>query len=175
VLTKFTAGLACAALAATGAAQPVTLKYSAWRPAAYSMSAIGIGTWAKDVEAASQGNVKIEFPPNGIRANAIAPGAVETPMLGPLIANPHLHRDFLASIPLGRLGQPSDIAAMARFLISDEAERITSGLFVVDGELTDYLKSRIASFKVPREVFLVDALPKTPSGKVMKQKLRERL
>jgi len=83
-----------------------------------------------------------------IRVNAIAPGSVETPMLDVFFARPDDPRgltreDARASIklreqsyPLGRIGQPEDIANAALFLLSSEASFITGTTLVVDGGIT---------------------------------------
>lgn len=72
----------------------------------------------------------------GIRVNAICPGPTQTPMAAGLIQD---HADFelrRLHIPMGRMGEPYEIAAMAAFLASDEASYITGQAFPVDGGLT---------------------------------------
>ena len=74
-----------------------------------------------------------EMAPYGITANAIAPGIIETDMTADM---PEARRKtMLDRIPLGRLGQPADVAAMAAFLASDAARYITGQVFCVDGGL----------------------------------------
>jgi NAD(P)-dependent dehydrogenase (short-subunit alcohol dehydrogenase family) len=83
-----------------------------------------------------------ELGPRGIRVNAIAPGSVDTPMRRQSVAAlPQEHQIELQkyverSYPLGRIGQPSDLAGMAVFLASDEAAWVTGGIFAIDGGLT---------------------------------------
>jgi NAD(P)-dependent dehydrogenase (short-subunit alcohol dehydrogenase family) len=77
-----------------------------------------------------------ELGPEGIRVNAICPGAVDTPLLAPLLEMPGARDRLEAATPLGRLAQPEDIAAVARFLLSDEAAYITGASLVVDGGMT---------------------------------------
>jgi NAD(P)-dependent dehydrogenase (short-subunit alcohol dehydrogenase family) len=72
----------------------------------------------------------------GIRANAICPGFVETPMFLPAVSTPERRSAFEDRIPLGRLGRPEDIAHTVRFLLSTDAAYITAAEIVVDGGVT---------------------------------------
>jgi NAD(P)-dependent dehydrogenase (short-subunit alcohol dehydrogenase family) len=74
--------------------------------------------------------------PDGIRVNSICPGAVETPLLAPLLEMPGAREDLIARTPLGRLALPADIASVVRFLLSDDAAYITGASLVVDGGMT---------------------------------------
>jgi NAD(P)-dependent dehydrogenase (short-subunit alcohol dehydrogenase family) len=75
--------------------------------------------------------------PRGIRANAICPGFIETPMFLPSLEHqPGARETFENRIPLRRLGRPEDIARTARFLLSDDAAYITAAEIVVDGGVT---------------------------------------
>ena len=74
--------------------------------------------------------------PDGIRVNAICPGAVDTPLLAPLLERPGARESLVTRTPLGRLAQPEDIASVARFLLSDEAAYISGTSLVVDGGMT---------------------------------------
>jgi len=74
--------------------------------------------------------------PDGIRANVVCPGYIETPMLAPTISTPEARASFVRKVPLGRLGQPGDIACAVRFLLSDEASYINGSVVVVDGGVT---------------------------------------
>lgn len=78
----------------------------------------------------------IELAPHGIRVNAIAPGAIETDINESLLKNPDLLKMVLSKIPLGRLGKPEDVAAMAAFLASSDADYVTGATIYVDGGLT---------------------------------------
>jgi NAD(P)-dependent dehydrogenase (short-subunit alcohol dehydrogenase family) len=74
--------------------------------------------------------------PEGIRVNAVCPGAVETPLLAPLLELPGARENITTHTPLGRLAQPEDVASVVRFLLSDEAAYITGTSIVVDGGMT---------------------------------------
>ena len=81
-------------------------------------------------------SIAAELAPDGIRANAIAPVAGDTPMLAELMGGQVTNEGyakFVASVPLGRLSQPTDIANAALFLASDEATLITGVCLEVDG------------------------------------------
>jgi 3(or 17)beta-hydroxysteroid dehydrogenase len=77
---------------------------------------------------------------NGVRCNSIHPVYTETPMVEEMLASsrdPEKMRDAMAAmIPLGRLGTPAELAAMAVYLVSDEARFVTGAEFVFDGGYT---------------------------------------
>jgi len=72
-----------------------------------------------------------ELGPRGIRINNVMPGAVETPILQNV--SPEWKDQMIASIPLGRIAEPNDIAAVVAFLVSDEAAMITGADIVANG------------------------------------------
>jgi 3-oxoacyl-[acyl-carrier protein] reductase len=74
-----------------------------------------------------------ELAPHGVTVNAIAPAAVRTPVLDAL--PPARVAALAATIPVGRVGSPEDVAAIAAFLASDEAGYITGATFDVNGGL----------------------------------------
>jgi glucose 1-dehydrogenase len=80
-------------------------------------------------------NLAIELGSCGITVNNIAPGAIETPINKALMADPKLLGAVLQNIPLGRIGQPADVGAVAAFLASPGADYITGTTIVVDGGL----------------------------------------
>jgi NAD(P)-dependent dehydrogenase (short-subunit alcohol dehydrogenase family) len=80
--------------------------------------------------------IAVEFARKGIRANALCPGPIETPLLAELMSDPVRRERRLVHIPVGRLGQPEEIARAALFLASDESSYITGATFVVDGGIT---------------------------------------
>jgi meso-butanediol dehydrogenase/(S,S)-butanediol dehydrogenase/diacetyl reductase len=73
----------------------------------------------------------------GIRVNAICPGAIDTPLLRQMLtALPAMEGAYNEAIPLGRLGRPEEIADLAVFLASPRASYITGAALVIDGGLT---------------------------------------
>ena len=81
-------------------------------------------------------NLSIELAPHGITVNNIAPGAIETPINTALLNDPVKLKGLLENIPLGRLGQVSDVAGVAAFLASADSDYITGATIVIDGGLT---------------------------------------
>jgi glucose 1-dehydrogenase len=81
-------------------------------------------------------NLSIELAPYGITVNNIAPGAIETPINTALLNDPPKLKALLDNIPLARLGQVSDVAGVAAFLASSDADYITGATIVIDGGLT---------------------------------------
>lgn len=77
----------------------------------------------------------VELAPFGVRVNAIAPVAGETPLLASFMGEdtPEMRAKFLASIPLGRFSTPEDMGNAAAFLCSPEASMITGVVMEVDG------------------------------------------
>lgn len=80
-------------------------------------------------------NLSVELAPLGITINNVAPGAIETPINTKLINDPQKLGALLKNIPLGRLGQPKDIASIVAFLASSESDYVTGTTFFVDGGL----------------------------------------
>ena len=84
--------------------------------------------------------IAADYVRRGVRCNAIAPGTVESPSLDERIAafdDPEAaRREFIARQPMGRLGRPEEIAAIAIYLASDESVYATGQVFIVDGGLT---------------------------------------
>jgi NAD(P)-dependent dehydrogenase (short-subunit alcohol dehydrogenase family) len=80
----------------------------------------------------------IELSPQGVRVNAIAPGMIATAINADARQNPDYMANFAQRIPLGRLGEPADIAGPAVFLASDLARYITGVTLPVDGGFLAY-------------------------------------
>jgi NAD(P)-dependent dehydrogenase (short-subunit alcohol dehydrogenase family) len=75
----------------------------------------------------------IELAPHKINVNAVCPGFIRTRMSEDLIAQPVFAADYLKKIPLGRFGEPEDVAGAFVFLASDDSRYITGTTLVVDG------------------------------------------
>jgi len=71
------------------------------------------------------------FAPHKVRINCIAPGLIETEMAG--VLPPERRQEVIAATPMGRLGQPEEIASVARFLLSDESSFMTGQTIVASG------------------------------------------
>ncbi len=79
----------------------------------------------------------IEFARRGVRVNALCPGPVNTPLLQELFAkDPEKAARRLVHIPMGRFGEPEEIARAALFLASDDSSYVTASTFLVDGGLS---------------------------------------
>jgi NAD(P)-dependent dehydrogenase (short-subunit alcohol dehydrogenase family) len=96
---------------------------------AYSVSKAGVVGLTK--------SLAIDFVKEGIRCNCICPATVDTPSLRGRIASApdpeEARRAFIARQPMGRIGRPEEIAALALFLASDEAKYMTGQAITVDG------------------------------------------
>ena len=77
-----------------------------------------------------------ELGPFGVRVNAIAPGVVETPLTGPIQANPDWYDAYAAKSALQRWAKPEEIAGPAVFLASDTSSFVTGTVLFVDGVWT---------------------------------------
>lgn len=80
-------------------------------------------------------NLSLELAPLGITINNIAPGAIRTPMNSALLADPGRLDRLIRNIPLARMGAPEDVAGVAAFLASADADYITGTTIRVDGGL----------------------------------------
>ncbi|MEV1243065.1 SDR family oxidoreductase [Nonomuraea sp. NPDC049750] len=75
----------------------------------------------------------VELAGSGIRVNVIGPGIVATPMSQATIDDPQRAPRILERVPIGRFAEPAEVAAVARFLLSDAASYITGTFLPVDG------------------------------------------
>jgi NAD(P)-dependent dehydrogenase (short-subunit alcohol dehydrogenase family) len=79
----------------------------------------------------------VEFADRAVRVNALCPGPVNTPLLEELFAkDPDMASKRLVHIPMGRFGEPEEIAGAALFLASDDSSFVTATTFLVDGGLS---------------------------------------
>ena len=96
--------------------------------AAYAASKAGINGLTK--------STAVELAPNSIRVNAVAPGPVVSDMTAKARADEKRYNSLLADIPMGRFGQPEEIATIINFLLSEASSFITGQVIVADGGFT---------------------------------------
>lgn len=92
---------------------------------AYNVSKAGVSAFTRCLAS--------EWGPFNINVNAIAPGLTNTVMIKPLITDPKMMKDKLEKTPLGRLGEPREVALLALFLASSASNFITGQIFTIDG------------------------------------------
>jgi NAD(P)-dependent dehydrogenase (short-subunit alcohol dehydrogenase family) len=80
--------------------------------------------------------VAVEYARRGIRANALCPGPVNTPLLQSLLAKPAARARRLVHVPMGRLAEADEVARAALFLASDDSSYVNGATFLVDGAIT---------------------------------------
>ena len=78
----------------------------------------------------------MRYARDGIRINAIAPGAIHTPMNANFKDDPSIEAAMAKFIPVGRVGEPEEMAAVFAFLASDDASYIHGQTIVADGGLS---------------------------------------
>jgi NAD(P)-dependent dehydrogenase (short-subunit alcohol dehydrogenase family) len=78
----------------------------------------------------------VEYAPYGIRVNALAPGFIETALTERVLRNPMINKALIDQTPLRRFGSPEDVANVALFLASDEAQFVTGAEIAVDGGMS---------------------------------------
>ncbi len=81
-------------------------------------------------------NLAVEYGPHNVRVNCIAPGLVRTDFARALWENPEIYQRTVSVSPLGRIGEPHEIAGAAVFLASDAARFMTGQTMVIDGGVT---------------------------------------
>jgi NAD(P)-dependent dehydrogenase (short-subunit alcohol dehydrogenase family) len=106
----------------------VALMGAATAQVAYTASKGGVLSMTREIA--------VEYARRGIRANALCPGPIETPMLAELMADPQRRARRMIHIPMGRLGSASELALAALFLASEESSFMTGAALVVDGGIT---------------------------------------
>lgn len=98
------------------------------RITAYSTSKGGIFALTRAMAA--------DYGSDNIRVNAIVPGTMNTPMNKDYLGDPDTRAHAIAAAPLGRVGEPEDIAGLSVFLASDESAYCTGGIYMADGGMT---------------------------------------
>lgn len=90
-------------------------------------------------------NLAVEWAPDGIRVNAVAPGMIRTPLTAKIYEKPGLEEARAARVPLGRVGVPEDVAGIVAFLASDQAAYMTGQTLLADGGVRDTGLSHLPS------------------------------
>lgn len=80
-------------------------------------------------------NLALELAPYGIRVINVAPGAIATPINKQTLENPEKKTSLMKEIPIGRIGEPEEVAMLVYFLASDDASYITGTTIFIDGGL----------------------------------------
>jgi NAD(P)-dependent dehydrogenase (short-subunit alcohol dehydrogenase family) len=106
----------------------VALMGAATAQIAYTASKGGVLSMTREIA--------VEYARRGIRANALCPGPIETPLLQELLSDPARRARRMVHIPMGRLGRAEELAKAALFLASDDASFMTGAALVVDGGIT---------------------------------------
>jgi NAD(P)-dependent dehydrogenase (short-subunit alcohol dehydrogenase family) len=101
--------------------------------AAASPNAMGAYGPSKAAILALTRQIAVEWGPRGLRANAVSPGLVRTPMSEPFYANPENHAQRTAKVASRRIGVPADVASVIGFLASDAAAYLNGQEVTVDG------------------------------------------
>ncbi len=108
--------------------------------ASIAMGQVGVGFPTLAHYCASKGGIvamtetlALELAPYNIRVNAVAPGAIDTPMVDPLKADQKTMEGTLSRIPMHRMGKPEEVSNLVLFLVSDASSYMTGSTVVVDG------------------------------------------
>jgi NAD(P)-dependent dehydrogenase (short-subunit alcohol dehydrogenase family) len=81
-------------------------------------------------------HLSAEWGPYNIRVNSISPWYIETPLTAPVMANPERMKMIIERTPMGRIGQPEEVASLASYLAMDMASYITGQNIMVDGGMS---------------------------------------
>ena len=95
---------------------------------AYNVSKAGVIMLTKSLAA--------EWAPKGVRVNAVAPGYIRTAMTADLLLTEDAQRDWIGATPLGRPGEPAEVADAVVYLLGETASFVTGATLVVDGGYT---------------------------------------
>jgi NAD(P)-dependent dehydrogenase (short-subunit alcohol dehydrogenase family) len=78
----------------------------------------------------------VDYAKYHVRVNAVCPGPIDTPIIAPFMSDPEVKERFSSKVPLGRIGEPTDVASLVLFLASEESSWITGSAVVIDGGIT---------------------------------------
>ena len=81
-------------------------------------------------------HLAVEWAPHHIRVNTVSPWYIQTPLTEPVLSKPERLEKILARTPMGRVGQPEEVAGVVSFLAMDKASYITGQNITVDGGMT---------------------------------------
>jgi NAD(P)-dependent dehydrogenase (short-subunit alcohol dehydrogenase family) len=108
--------------------------------ASVAMGQVGVGFQNLAHYCASKGGIvamteamALELAPYNIRVNAVSPGMIETPMVGPLKNDSKAIESTLMRVPMKRFGKPEEVSNLVAFLASDDASYMTGSTVVIDG------------------------------------------
>jgi len=108
--------------------------------ASVAMGQVGVGFPTLAHYSASKGGIvamtetiALELAPLNIRVNAVAPGAIDTPMVSSTNQDPKVQEATLARIPMHRMGKPEEVSNLVLFLASDDSSYMTGSTVVIDG------------------------------------------
>jgi NAD(P)-dependent dehydrogenase (short-subunit alcohol dehydrogenase family) len=101
--------------------------------AASAPNAVGVYGVSKAAVLALTRQIAVEWGPRGLRANAVSPGLVRTPMSEPFYADPENHAARTSKVASRRIGVPSDVASVVAFLACDASAYVNGQEIVVDG------------------------------------------
>jgi NAD(P)-dependent dehydrogenase (short-subunit alcohol dehydrogenase family) len=78
----------------------------------------------------------VDYAAYHVRVNAVCPGPINTPILAPFMGDAEVRERFSSKVPLGRIGEPTDVASLVLFLASEESSWITGSAVTIDGGIT---------------------------------------
>jgi NAD(P)-dependent dehydrogenase (short-subunit alcohol dehydrogenase family) len=78
----------------------------------------------------------VDYAAQHVRVNCVCPGPIDTAIIAPYMTDAVVRERFNSKVPLGRIGQPTDVASLVLFLASEESSWITGSAMVIDGGIT---------------------------------------
>jgi NAD(P)-dependent dehydrogenase (short-subunit alcohol dehydrogenase family) len=120
--------------AAAAQGSPATIVNTASGTALHAVPGMGQYAATKAAVIALTRNAAVEVAGSGVRVNAVVPGPIDTPLFERLPAE--VQAGVEASLPVGRVGLPEEVAALVAWLLSDESPFVAGGIYTVDGAET---------------------------------------